>query len=95
MQELHSKPHSSARFKFMISLLVFAAVAAWSHLQLPVSYRFEDQQASEAVGGGGRQGHFVFVKYRNGVCPDERTAKYRRWKAWPADVGDSDWEIVD
>ncbi len=37
----------------------------------------------------------VLVKYRNGVQSDEILSKQRRWEAWPADIGDSDWDIVE
>lgn len=36
----------------------------------------------------------VEVRYRNGSVSDELEAGKRRWEAWPADVGESDWDIV-
>ena len=36
----------------------------------------------------------VRVRYRNGVVSEPILARERRWMAWPADLGDSDWDIV-
>lgn len=37
----------------------------------------------------------VFVKYRNAISSPKVYAKQRRWEAWPSEVGDSDWDIVE
>lgn len=36
----------------------------------------------------------IRVRYRNGVESDAILARERRWEAWPADIGKSDWDIV-
>jgi hypothetical protein len=36
----------------------------------------------------------VQVRFRNGQVSEPVYAAKRRWKAWPADIGDSDWDIV-
>lgn len=36
----------------------------------------------------------VEVRYRIGVVSDPVPAKQRRWESWPADVGQTDWDIV-
>ncbi len=36
----------------------------------------------------------IHVRYRNGAISETILARQRRWNAWPADVGDSDWDIV-
>ena len=36
----------------------------------------------------------VQVRYRNGAVCDDVEASKQRWEAWPADVGESEWDIV-
>lgn len=37
----------------------------------------------------------VKVRYRNGLESDTILARERRWEAWPSDVGESEWDIVE
>lgn len=37
----------------------------------------------------------VKVRYRNGVESDTIVARERRWEAWPRDVGETEWDIVE
>jgi hypothetical protein len=37
----------------------------------------------------------VKVRYRNGVESDTVVVRERRWEAWPRDVVESDWDIVE
>ncbi len=36
----------------------------------------------------------LVVRYRNGTVSPEIEAKERRWEAWPAEIGESEWDIV-
>lgn len=37
----------------------------------------------------------VKVRYRNGVESETILAREERWEAWPPEVGESDWDIVN
>jgi hypothetical protein len=36
----------------------------------------------------------VIVRYRNGEVYGPVECGKRRWKAWPSEIGESDWDIV-
>lgn len=36
----------------------------------------------------------IIVRYRNDMVSEAIEARQRRWVAWGAEIGDSDWDIV-
>ena len=52
---------------------------------------WSDHHGGEMPATGDRR---VLIRYRNGVVSEPILARERRWMAWPADLGDSDWDIV-